>query len=326
MCINTTGGPLSPVFSSAQPPRRIACLGSFLKSAGRKTRSWRRARWIASLLLFLSSPSSPAAANPNHQSTSLSAGQLAQYPVRIRIHNTALGAVEATTDGGRQWRLIGRTSVPAIEAGETADAIAAPSLRTQGNALAIAIPPGRTFSLMPHKSGPIPRDVLSIEPGAAFAVLTELVALDTPAIWLETAARACPLYEGFAPSDGDVLVLGFAPPAAETTRVTRLITDAATSYDTAARKRYTASNKSPVKGYLTVMAKPQQIEEGAPVLFLLDGSPVALINRAPYIVKWDSRDWRDGEHMIEVRSLDRGGNPISRAKTLIYVENRGGGG
>jgi hypothetical protein len=38
-------------------------------------------------------------------------------------------------------------------------------------------------------------------------------------------------------------------------------------------------------------------------------------------MRWDTRAWKDGEHLVEVRALDKGGGIVSRSKALVVVQN-----
>jgi hypothetical protein len=129
------------------------------------------------------------------------------------------------------------------------------------------------------------------------------------------------LHEGYAPADGDVLLLLATASDDDLRRAGQAITAAARGYASHALARLRAAGRKPVTGALTVVARPAPGGDPGSVTFLLDGVPVALINRAPYSVRWDSADWSDGEHLIEARIIGPSGAVVSRTKQLIVVQN-----
>ena len=48
------------------------------------------------------------------------------------------------------------------------------------------------------------------------------------------------------------------------------------------------------------------------------------MNRAPYAVRWDTRQWSDGEHLVEVRVVDASGIVLRTRKTLVVTRNETG--
>jgi hypothetical protein len=38
-------------------------------------------------------------------------------------------------------------------------------------------------------------------------------------------------------------------------------------------------------------------------------------------VRWDTRQWENGEHLVEVRALDGAGKVLTRSKALVVTEN-----
>jgi hypothetical protein len=92
-------------------------------------------------------------------------------------------------------------------------------------------------------------------------------------------------------------------------------------YRSAAVAALRERGSKPTTGRLTLSANLQAGLSVAAVTFLLDTVPVALLNRPPYRVVWDTRDWQDGEHMVEVRALDARGGILTRSKALVFVAN-----
>ncbi len=187
----------------------------------------------------------------------------------------------------------------------------------------VGVARGRAIKLLPAKDGLTARDAIQIVPRSAWAALGGALSRCRTEISLVISGRVAPLHEGFVPSDGDRLLLeaiSVSPPGAGSELDARaLVAD----YDSFARQEMKATGRRPTSGTLTVEARLPASLQSAAVTFLLDGVPMALLNRKPYRVVWDTRDWQDGEHLIEVRALDERGILVTRTKRLVYVINAG---
>jgi len=160
----------------------------------------------------------------------------------------------------------------------------------------------------------------------AMSFIFEILNSGRTCLGLEASGKTVPMYDGYTPSDGDVMLIGIVPSSDKNDVVASLVEGAYRRYTETARQRQQASGRKPTCGYLTVVAKRLPDQQMGPVVFLLDGSPVAIINRPPYSVRWDTRDWTDGEHLVEVRALSPTGTIVTRNKALVFVKNRGEGG
>jgi hypothetical protein len=81
-----------------------------------------------------------------------------------------------------------------------------------------------------------------------------------------------------------------------------------------------------VSGELTVRGELAPDEDPGAVTFLVDGSIAGIQNRPPYVMKLDTRQWTNGEHLIEVRAVDRSGGKLTHRRALVVVENAGSSG
>jgi len=45
------------------------------------------------------------------------------------------------------------------------------------------------------------------------------------------------------------------------------------------------------------------------------------MNRPPYTMKWDTKEWANGEHLIEIRGLGASGTVVTKSKALVVVDN-----
>lgn len=247
-------------------------------------------------------------------------------PIRVRVQNTTLGAVEVTVDGGKNWRLIGRVREPALEPSQDDAATAKGVGSVTRDAVRLILDRGRTISIVPPGKGATPRSVMMLGSPDSVSLIFEVLSCGRACLGLEVSGKAVPMYDGYTPSDGDVMLIGIVPLPDKNDAVTSLVEGAYRRYTETARQRQQASGRKPTCGYLTVVAKPLRDQQMGPVVFLLDGSPVAIINRPPYSVRWDTRDWTDGEHLVEVRALSPTGTIVTRNKALVFVQNRGEGG
>ncbi|MBM3494676.1 MAG: hypothetical protein FJX72_10245 [Armatimonadetes bacterium] len=187
----------------------------------------------------------------------------------------------------------------------------------------IGLGPARAIRLLPQKPGPTTRDAAAIGPPGALAALSRFVASRPTTVSLLAAGRPTPVYVGYVPSDGDCILLEPAPsdPSHLSDRTLQQMADQYKEHSLASLR---ARGGKPTSGKLTVAANLSALSsQPSAVLFLLDGVPVALHNRPPYRVVWDTRDWQDGEHMIEVRALDERGAILTRSKTLVFVKTQG---
>ncbi len=279
------------------------------------------------MVLFLLFPTSLAAARALPlPSLALGSAATDTIQLRIRISNTSLGAVQVSAANESAWQLVARVVQPAIEVATSSGDLSQGVKQTSADCMQVVLRKGAAIRVLPAKAGPTPRDVLSIGPPSAMALLDALCRLGPVEVALEVGGQLLPVHDGFAPSDGDVLVIRVAVAQTEVPQAKSLIAEAGRRYAELALERTRQSAQKPVSGYLTVIARSSAEPHGGPVVFLLDGSPVAIVNRTPYTVRWDTRDWTDGEHLIEARALNSFGTVVSMMKKLVYVQNGAGDG
>lgn len=304
--------------------------------------------WTFALLCCLARPSAPA------QSPSpVAAGEA----FRIRIQNTRYGDIAFSPDGGAHYYLLGRVLRPAMELTNEPGAEQAGAVLRSGPAgIALAILPGRTLKLLPRAgSGPSRRALKGIHtasPSASvsglqtdFAAGTGLFAELLPAlssvVRLEKEPGALAAFpEGYAPRDGDTLViraalpadtpLPGAPEAAHSQRtvdfrleIRRKIQALAARYEEEAVSRALRERRTVVTGYLTLQPK---LPTGEPdpvtiVTYVVDGEVAAAQNVQPFLYRWDTRQAADGEHVVEIRGLSAQARLVTRAVALVVVAN-----
>jgi hypothetical protein len=70
-----------------------------------------------------------------------------------------------------------------------------------------------------------------------------------------------------------------------------------------------------------VSAKLKPGDQPNAVTFLHEGDVAGIMNTPPFTMRWNTKEWPDGEHLVEVRALDKGGGILSRSKALVVVQN-----
>jgi hypothetical protein len=164
---------------------------------------------------------------------------------------------------------------------------------------------------------------MAIGPLGSWQALARLLAGRRATLSLIIAGSTMPMHDGYAPSDGDRMILE-SPLQADAVDALQLeIRRIADEYRAQALTSLRTRGDKPTTGRLTVSANLPPNTQITAVTFLLDSVPVALLNRPPFRVVWDTRDWQDGEHLVEVRALDARGICLTRSKRLVFVANAG---
>ena len=96
------------------------------------------------------------------------------------------------------------------------------------------------------------------------------------------------------------------------------------AYTTQSIARARQERRSIVSGTLNLKAK---LPEGEPdpiayVTYAIDSRMVSTQNVAPFTFDWDTRQTTDGEHVVEVRALNRNGHMITQKRALVVVQNK----
>lgn len=269
----------------------------------------------------------------------------------LRVENTPLGRVELSADGGGRYYLVGRVLRPATGlARDRSVTMPGIVLRANETAIVFSAATGGTLKLCAASSGPRG----SAPPADPAAIVTNLDAgkglfgnLRPPyraAVRLRVGESSLtPLPEGYSPSEEDVFVFLVtlppppapavtpdAPALSEAQRqadwqavVRRRVEALGKAYIEGAAARARAQRRRVVSGIVTLKAK---LPSGEPdpitsVTYHIDGHMVALQNVAPFAYAWDTRQVPDGEYAIEIRALNAQGVLVTRAHTLIAVQN-----
>lgn len=236
-----------------------------------------------------------------------------------------MGPAQISTDGGATWLLIGRVVGPATDTSPGGTPAGGTVLRSSAYGGAINTGAGRIIRIIPSSPAPKRTDaaICMNVPFSAALFKDFLPPPGSKVLWsMSMREDPKPLPPAYVPRDGDVLTLVAETSAIPKSRISAYAQDASKYYEDTALARLRASGRHPVTGMLTITARLPAGEHPSSVAFLVDGETRGIMNSAPFTMTWNTRDWPDGEHLIEVDALDEHGRVTSRSKTLIVVRNR----
>ncbi|MDE2126163.1 MAG: hypothetical protein KGJ62_06205 [Armatimonadetes bacterium] len=257
--------------------------------------------------------------------------------LRIRIHNSLFGAIEASSDGGEHWRLIGRVMRPAnatvVDKAAHGVGVLSRSGRFGG---AVCIGHQYAFYLLPGEdSMKLARESALHSESQNASIITNLPArhslfgsLMPPAgssVELQRDGHVIPIPDPYTPGTGDQLVVECPPPGSTPAAVADAarLTAVADRYASSAEQRAKVAGYPVVHGTLTIHANlpSDPRHELAAVMFAIDGQSVSAQNAAPFIYRWDTTAATNGEHVVEAQGLDNAGAVVTRRRDLVVVEN-----
>ena len=281
---------------------------------------------------------------------------------RLRVENALYGRVEISLDSGIHYTVLGRVVHPATLSLVDKTAMQAGAVLRGGSfGLAFAIAPGECLKLLPAPPAPTVKPgktvkTTSSRPPAfeASAIGTNLAVnqgifgdlLPTVGSTVQVASglrSPATFWRDYAPSQEDSFLIQVqlpippqapnAPAQTEGDRasawretIRKRVETAANAYAAGALARAQAENRRVVSGVVTLRPK---LPAGEPdpitaVSFAVDNDIVADRTIAPFTYEWDTHHVPDGEHLVEVRALNRSGNTITRVRTLVVVHNTPG--
>jgi hypothetical protein len=274
-------------------------------------------------LLFLTNP---AAANVRREEGEKGEGEAKPQSAetyRIRVMNTLYGAVDASFDGGESWLLIARVMKPAVERVPGASKDEAVVERAGAQGMAFGVGDRRLMRLLPdtaaNRRDPAAIVVNQTPVGSLFKDLLPTPGSDVMQVMNR---RAVPMQSGYHPGDNDQLLFIVRRTDPEAARMATYIKEASQRYQDTAIAALRARGKKPVSGFLTINATPSAGDSPGAVTFLLDGAVVGILNRAPFSLRLDTRNWSNGEHLVEVRGLNDNGASYTQTKAVVVVDNR----
>ena len=270
----------------------------------------------------------------------------------LRVENVLFGRIEISLDRGGHLILIGRVLRPAVQM-TTEKAATTPGtvVRGQSEGIVFAVAPGRVMKLLPApvpgKPGrfgkraapaPGPAGIVTDIPWGK-SLFAELVPpAGTPVRVIAETSRESPFPADYLPAVEDLFVLHVRLPLPagangqtdaqrdealrETVRVQ--VTALQKEYAAGAVARARSAGRKVVAGTLTLRAL---LPEGEPdpitaVTYMLDGRFIAAQDTAPFVYPWNTRNVEDGEHVLEIRAVNRNARPVTRMRALVVVQNQ----
>lgn len=271
----------------------------------------------ARTLLFLLCLTSPAAARGEPK-------ELTPEAFRLRIVNSLHGPVEISVDRGKTWMLVARVTRRATETAGNGSSQLPMVERAGAHGLAFGVGQGKLLRLLPdNPQARIDRTAIyiNVRPGAT--LFKRLLPPPGSPVQQELNRRPQPLPAGYSPQDNDVLLLTATRSDIPPDKLPEYVREAAERYKAEAFARLRKQGRKPATGILTINARLAPGDTASAVTFLLNGDVSAILNHPPYAMRWDTRAWPDGEHLIEVRALDQAGAVLTQAKKLVVVNNSG---
>ncbi len=258
---------------------------------------------------------------------------------RLRIENYVFGKVDISADGGKHYKMIGRVSRPAKSPMVDRSAnVVGSILRSTREFFTFSVALGQSVIICPAHSSVTKNS----KKGSSVS------APPTSAIVQTNLPKAHPLFHEFAPPENtrvflqltpgftdkipDTFTLGEEDTFVFTVSLGKEITKEsvekecvklAEAYQAGAMERAKANKTQTVSATLALQPK---LPTGEPdpivyVTYAIDGDQVAAQNTEPFSYDWDTKQTSNGEHLIEIRALNRQGNLITRARVLVVVNN-----
>ena len=242
--------------------------------------------------------------------------------LRLRISNSFLGSVEASADGGATWVTIARVQHPAVDFSPYEGKEAASVVRSSSNGYAIATGTGHIFKVVPNTSkANMDPTAIVLNTSVKSWPFTELLPPKGSLVQLQSGQRIKPIPADYNPANEESLLIFISHPGVSPEAAKTIINDCASQYDAAVKSRLLLSKKSPTTGILTINVNLPEEEKIAALTYYVDGALIGIQNAKPFLLRQDTRKWKNGEHLIEVKAVDNSGAKITSRRTLVYVEN-----
>ena len=264
---------------------------------------------------------------------------------RLRVENREYGRVALSADGGQHYTLIGRVTRPASTVAlDRAATAPAQIIRSGGDGLAFAVNLGQSLKLRPAtlSASGVRRGQAVPASGEPFAIVTNLAPraglfgeLLPPAGAQVKLENDGSFQHGFPtpyePSKEDAYVFIVTEQAKGDKTMNRAAPDIrgriaalGQAYTAQSIARARQEHRALVSGVLHLQAR---LPEGEPdpieyVEYIVDGRSVSQQNVKPFSYDWDTRRAEDGEHVVEVRALNRNLRAVTYKRALVVVQNK----
>jgi hypothetical protein len=274
-------------------------------------------------LLFLINPAAGSAARIAEIQEAAAPPSKPAETYRLRVMNTLYGAVDASTDGGATWQIVARVLKPAVERvpGAQRDEAVVEKVGPQG--MAFGVGDHKLVRLLPdtpaNHRDPAAIVVNQTPVGSLFKDLLPPVGSSVMQV---VNRRPVAMLSVYLPAYNDLLLFIVTRTDPEAPKLEGYIKEASLRYHDAAIAKLRAAGKKPMSGFLTLTANPSEGDNPGAITFLVDGAVAGILNRAPFSLRLDTRNWENGEHLIEVRGLNENGASYTQKKVLVVVDNR----
>lgn len=277
------------------------------------------------------------------------AAALAMETYRLRVENVLYGRVEISLDRGGHTILIGRVLRPTVKT-TVEKAVTTPGivLRGQSEGVAFCTATGRVMKLLPasvpgrparpgKRAAPAPVGILTDIPRGKGLFADLLPPAGTAVRVLSDTPREAAFPEGYTPAIEDVFVfhVRLPLPAADADRtdaqreetlresVRTEVTALQSAYAAGAVARARKAGRKIVAGTLTLRAllPPGEPDPITAVTYMVDGRFMAAQDTAPFVYPWNTRNVEEGEHVVEIRAVNRNTRPVTQVRVLVVVQN-----
>lgn len=244
---------------------------------------------------------------------------------RLRITNTDKGPIEISVDRGATYHLIARVTQCALKASSGARPVEAQVERSSPRGIALAVGQHRLLRILPDSSSARKATgTIAVNVGPDDSLFRLLVPPTGSPVLQEVRKVTGPLPSTYTPADGDQLVIVVSHCDIPTASLPKVAADAAIRYLAQATRRLTAKGGHTISGTLRITARLQGPNDRPNAVWIsVDAGATAILNTPPYEVQWNTADWADGEHLIDIRALDTSGGILTRAKSLVITHNHG---
>ena len=243
---------------------------------------------------------------------------------RLQITNVLHGAVELSIDGGKTWLLAARVSRPATNPKPGAQSSVAEVQVSSGDGLSFGVGNAWLVSLGPESVANLKNksSIIVNVPTSAGLFKDFMPTVGSP-IRQVVSGKVLDGFQAtpYVPKEGDVLQIVASRTSFPAAKLSDYAQDAARYYRERVIARVRAKGKKPSSGTLSVMAKLHKGDEPSAVTFLVDGNVAAIMNHSPFEMRFNTREWANGEHLLEIRALGPTGEIVSKSQALIVVDN-----
>ncbi len=231
--------------------------------------------------------------------------------------------MEISDDKGASWTLIGRVDRAASEVkqGSVLDQPEVERASKYGFALATGF--GKMIRILPDgvKARKDNAALLVNLPigGPLFSTLSPSIGSE----WMIGSGKyLIKPNKDFVPEPNKVYIILVKYDASRQPSMAMNIRHAGDYYSALSLRRLIDRGGKPCSGWLTVQAHPAQGDKPFACIFSLDGGQSKISNTYPFSCRWNTKLFKNGEHLIEIKAMNSSGAVLSTVKYLVYFLNK----